>query len=176
MEAEIGVENKESVKEETTYFSVSPLKLMIMSVGTFGIYDLYWFYKNFCHIKQKNNLDIMPFWRAFFAPLWSYSAFEYIQDELKDKQISLKIYAGLLAVLYFIIQASWRLPDPFWIISTFSFVMIMPANLGTTRINEKVVHGFSQNSRIKGWNWLVILLGLPFFFLAVIGTFLPVDA
>ncbi|MGH1374134.1 MAG: hypothetical protein ACRBBW_18985 [Cellvibrionaceae bacterium] len=176
MEAVMENNDGESSEEASTYFSVSPLKLVIMSIGTFGIYDLYWFYKNFCHIKQKNNLDIMPFWRAFFAPLWSYSAFDHIQNEMNEQEIPLNIYAALFAVLYFLVQACWRLPDPYWLISIFSFLLIIPANNATTRINQKTKPEFVQNSKLKGWNWVAVLLGVPFMALAIIGTFLSAPA
>src|SRR5687767_12966469 len=32
---------------EPLYFSVAPFKLVLMSVMTFGFYELYWFYRNF---------------------------------------------------------------------------------------------------------------------------------
>ena len=35
-------------KNSVKYFSVSKRKLLIMSITTFGIYQLYWFYQNYC--------------------------------------------------------------------------------------------------------------------------------
>jgi hypothetical protein len=32
--------------DQAPYFAVSLLKLTVMSICTFGIYDLYWFHKN----------------------------------------------------------------------------------------------------------------------------------
>jgi hypothetical protein len=167
---------KSVADEASTYFSVAPIKFVIMSFGTFGIYDLYWFYKNWCHIKQKNNLNIMPFWRAFFAPLWSYSAFTHIQNEINKKELSIKLNTVLFAILYFIIQATWKLPEPYMLISVFSFLLIVPANNATTLINKKIDSGFIQNSKIESWNWLAVVVGLPLMVLGVIGTFLPVQA
>ena len=39
-------EEGESFNEDTQYFSVSTEKMIIMSILTCGIYELYWFYKN----------------------------------------------------------------------------------------------------------------------------------
>jgi hypothetical protein len=47
------------------FFPVSPLKLVVMSTVTFGIYELYWFYQNWKLVKHRTRRDIMPFWRAF---------------------------------------------------------------------------------------------------------------
>lgn len=172
MEASIETDTKEN----TQYFSVAIPKFILMSVCTMGLYELYWFYKNWGHIKNKNNLEIMPFWRAFFAPLWAYSSFNHIRDELGEQEISLHLYAGFLAILYFILQSLWRLPDPYWLISFLSVFLMLPANAATTKINERVLDNFQQNSKIQGWNWLAVLLGVPFFLLALIGTFMPTPA
>ncbi len=34
------------------FFTTSTLKLTLMSICTFGIYELYWFYKNWVLIKE----------------------------------------------------------------------------------------------------------------------------
>ena len=66
------------------YFPVSPLKLIVLSVCTFGLYKFYWFYKNWCLIKERESSlsmqigfrdsGIMPFWRALFTVLYCYHA------------------------------------------------------------------------------------------------------
>src|SRR5258708_1698326 len=48
---------------EPLFFSVSLLKLLVMSTVTLGLYDLYWFYKNWTFVKERTARDISPFWR-----------------------------------------------------------------------------------------------------------------
>jgi hypothetical protein len=43
---------------QAPYFAVSLLKLTVMSVCTFGIYELYWFYKNWRLIMEREKIDI----------------------------------------------------------------------------------------------------------------------
>ena len=111
----------------------------------------------------------MPFWRAFFAPLWSYSAFTHIQNEINKQELQIKLNTVLFAILYLIIQATWKLPEPYMLISVFSFLLIVPANNATTLINKKIDSGFIQNSKIESWNWLAVVIGLPLMVLGVIG-------
>lgn len=167
------IENTGSESSTSTYFTVSRTKLLIMSLCTMGLYDLYWFYKNWSHIKSQQKSKIRPFWRAFFAPFWAYSAFNHIQDEINEKELNIPIYAGALAIVYFIFHALWRLPEPYWLVSYFSFLFLVPANNALTLINQKEDFSFQQNSAIKGWNWLAVTLGGLFFILTIIGTFLP---
>ncbi len=46
------VETDTVKNSEVYFFTTSTLKLMLMSICTFGIYELYWFYKNWVLISQ----------------------------------------------------------------------------------------------------------------------------
>src|SRR5690349_17919588 len=61
---------------QPAFFPVSPVKLVVMSTFTFGIYELYWFYRNWKLIKQRTGASITPFWRAFFGILFCYQCFK----------------------------------------------------------------------------------------------------
>src|SRR5262249_4420660 len=52
------------------YHHVSKLKFCIFSLVSFGLYELYWFYKNWKYIRNRDHSDIWPFWRALFSPIW----------------------------------------------------------------------------------------------------------
>ncbi len=58
-------------KEEAKplFFPVSITKLIILSICTIGIYEVYWFYKNWEIIKQREYSKISPFWRAIFSAI-----------------------------------------------------------------------------------------------------------
>jgi len=157
------------------YFSTSTAKLIVMSICTLGLYEFYWFYKNWVLIKSRTGKGIMPFWRAFFAPLWSYSCFTRINESAQECKIPDSLSAGLLAIAYFILQALWRLPDPFWLISILSFAPIIPANTLALKLNQALVPGFRNNENFSGWNWFGIIVGGIVFLLATVGTFLPPD-
>jgi hypothetical protein len=102
---------------EPYFFTAAPLKLAVMSVVTGGIYELYWFYKNWVLIKQRTGQDMMPFWRAFFAPLWAYSFFKQVSNSARVNNVPESMPIGLLAIAYFAIHATVRLPDPYWLIT-----------------------------------------------------------
>ena len=48
------------------FFPVSRLKLLVMSLVTFGLYQIFWFYKNWQLLKAATGSNISPFWRAVF--------------------------------------------------------------------------------------------------------------
>jgi hypothetical protein len=49
------------------FFAVSIPKFIVLSICSIGIYDLYWFYKNWQLVRAREQSDISPFWRAFFG-------------------------------------------------------------------------------------------------------------
>ncbi len=86
------------------FFTASILKLVIMSICTMGIYQLYWFYKNWKLIRERTGQKIRPFWRAFFSPLWAYSCFKEIKAGAEECKIQEFLPIGLFAILYFLIS------------------------------------------------------------------------
>lgn len=159
---------------EPYFFSTSALKLVLMSVCTFGIYELYWFYKNWTLIRERTEQNIMPFWRAFFAPIWTYSCFRHIESSARENNIQESLSFGALAVFYIIlIVAPLRLPDPLWLLSFFTFAPMIPVNRAALRINEKLVADFENNEKFSGWNWVCLILAGILFLLCLMAMFLP---
>lgn len=101
------------------YFPVSSLKLVVMSLCTFGIYEIYWFYKNWCIIQERERLDIIPFGRAFFAYFFCYSLFKKTQVTAETRQTQTSIDPGPLAAGWIVLTFLWKLPDPYWLITFF---------------------------------------------------------
>ena len=98
-------------------------KFVLMSILTFGLYELVWFYRNWRYVKQAENSNIWPWARAFFAPLWYYALLKRLDYT----------NAAILVVAYWLLVSLWRLPDPYFLVSTLSFLPLMPA---VQRINK----------------------------------------
>ena len=157
---------------EPYFFTATPLKLAVMSVVTGGIYELYWFYKNWVLVKQRTGQDMMPFWRALFAPLWAYSFFKQVRNSAGVNNVPESMPIGLLAIAYFAIHATVRLPDPYWLITFSSFAVLMPANNVALQINRRLNPDFRNNGRFTGWNWAGVVLGGSIFALNLLAPFL----
>jgi len=155
------------------FFTTSTLKFVVMSICTFGLYELYWFYKNWVLIEAKTGKNIMPFWRAFFAPFWAYSCFKHVKTSANENQVSETLSTGLLAAMYFIAVGISLAPDPYWLVGFFGFVFIIPVNSVAVDCNRKLIPEYENNEAFTGWNWFGVVIGGLFLVLSLVGTFLP---
>ena len=145
---------------EPRYFPVSLAKFILLSIATFGLYELYWFYRNWHYIKSRDHSDIWPFWRAFFANCTCYFLIADVQKNSGAKEQGLIGSAGLIAVAYFLVLPTWRLPDPWWLISSFSFVPLLPILNAINSINGRNAV-YTTNSRILWYQYAFLLVFIP---------------
>jgi hypothetical protein len=155
-----------------TFFPVATHKFVVLSICTFGLYELYWFYKNWQWVKESQHSNLSPFWRAFFAPLWAYQQFRHVQEQAKAERVLTKWNSGILALFYFVLMVTWRLPDPLWLISMGSFIPLMPVQQTINRINRLHSGSTHINSSYSGWNIALIIVGGILVLLAILSTFL----
>lgn len=162
----------ETGKSEPPLFSISLLKLTLMSICTAGLYELYWFYRTWKAIKAREASGIWPFWRACFAFFFCYQCFAKIRAQGKSIGVAGKLPAGALAVGWIATTMTWKLPDPYWWISSLTFCFLLPAQAYANRINA--AKEYSPDARLGAWEWVVAIAGGLFMVLALIGTFVPV--
>ena len=163
----------DSVATNDAYFSVGTVKLSLMAFTTFGVYVLYWFYRNWKVIRQRNHLPISPFWRAFFAPLWSFSLGKRFEADAKERNISIGLPVATFGILYLVLSALGRLPEPYSLISLFSFIPIVPFDRAARRLNGNGILAEPTHGRYSAWNIAWLVLGAVLVILAVIGSFRP---
>jgi hypothetical protein len=125
------------------FFAVSLTKFAAMSVCTFGIYELYWFYKNWRLVKEREKVNISPFCRAFFAFFFCYQCFSRVRARAATVGLDHSLRTGPLAAGW-IITVLWRLPDPYWLVSMFEFLFVLPIQALANRINSTAVPGHDR--------------------------------
>lgn len=154
-------------------FAVGTAKVFVMSLVTFGIYLLYWFYRHWSLIRARDRSDIMPFWRAFFSIFWVYSLFKRARQDGETYGVSDGFAAGALAVAYVILQFSYNLPDPWWLIGFASGAVAALAQQYINKVNLAAAPEHERNESYSGWNWFGIAVGGICLALVLVGLFLP---
>lgn len=155
------------------FYSTGPFKFMLLSIGTFGLFQLYWFYRNWRAIKQRDGSDIRPLWRAFFTPLWTFSFGAWLNDAARAQRIgTLNLPTIPLGLLYLLSNAVAALPSASFILTFAAGVVavcaILPFDFAVRRYEGGGSLGAASHPRLALWQMLgsllaVALLGFPAF-------------
>ena len=95
--------------QETLSNYMSPSKVAVLSILSFGIYEIVWFYRQWKYVKVVKKLNIAVWARAIFTPIFAYSLFKEIVGMTKEAGDSTNKNPGWLFVLYLIpTVALWR--------------------------------------------------------------------
>jgi hypothetical protein len=165
-------ENQQNNQKEKISRVIPTWKFILLSVITFGIYELVWFYRNWKLLKQEKDLKISPFWRAWFAPFWAGSIAGHLQKYLKEKNIPCDYSSTLIGISYFIIFILWRLPDPYWLVSFFTFIPMLPLVNSMNEYWQKEEQNLPPK-KFTWWQIILLILGIILLILIIIGTVLP---
>jgi len=119
------------------YFAVSKAKLIVLSLVTLGLYEIYWFYKNWKLMKRRTGHNIRPFWRALFAVFFCHSLFKSVQESAISHDCQSSLSPGWLAFLYIALTVAWRLPDPYGLVSLLTFLPLLPVQGAINEMNAR---------------------------------------
>jgi hypothetical protein len=162
----------ESVAVQPPFFQVSVTKLIVLTICTLGFYQLYWFYKNWQLIRDREDIAVLPAARALFAYFYCYQAFCRVRDFPTTNISNSRLPAGPLAAGWIVTTFLSNLPDPYWLISFSAVAFVVPVQAMATKVNAVVAPGSDPNRRFSAGNWATVGLGGALFALALIGTFM----
>jgi hypothetical protein len=142
-----------------SYFVVAPAKLAIMSVCTFGLYNVYWMYKQWKAVfAEDTSRRGHAFWRALFGGIWCFSLF-------KSMGIDRPYMAG---AQYFVYSAFWRFPG---VASLLGFSNVLPFVRAQIQVNKRM--SVSPELKFSGKAKATCVAGSLLLVLAIIGLALP---
>src|SRR5437016_3978380 len=70
--------------DDASLYVVAPTKFLVLAIGTLGLYQVYWFYKNWALLNVKHQ-SYWPVARAIFAIFFVYPLFKEIEGELEKR-------------------------------------------------------------------------------------------
>ena len=153
-------------ENELCFDTISVKKVVWLSILTFGIYEIIWFYKCWKTLAVKFGHKVSPFWRAIFAGITGFWLFPTISRYVE--KFEMETFDGIFfAILYLLIGWSYRLPDP---LSLLGFASVVIIALAQDKIN-KVNAQYFPNAPVNKWSGIntswAILGGIMLFFVLV---------
>jgi hypothetical protein len=170
-------ENQQTQSQTPLFLRIPVSRLIFLSIASFGLYEAYWIYKNWRYIKERDGLNIRPFWRGVFGIFFCHSLLRRIHEDKEARSIQLPTFSpGGLATgwVIFIIVANIVSLAPgiaASIISALipSFLFLVPVQNYINSIEEKR----SPGQPFYGWSsghivclvigiiiWALLLIGL----------------
>jgi hypothetical protein len=136
----------QAVQQATPLFlHISVGRLILMSIVSFSLYEVYWIYKNWRYVKERDNLTIRPFWRGWFGIFYCHSLLRRIHEDKEARFVQVPSFSpsGLATgwvVLIIISGAVSRVPGiAASIIAAFipSFLCLVPVQDYVNSVSER---------------------------------------
>lgn len=163
---------------QPAYFTVGTLKFCVMTFLTGNVYALYWFYRNWKVIKERQaesisarrRADIWPFWRALFTQFWLFAMGADFKREAKANGIRLILPVALLGTLNLLLIGTGWLPGIYGLWWMLVFVPLLPFDCAARRLNGGGQLSVPTAGRFSRWNIFAVIIGPFLLGLAVIGA------
>lgn len=148
------------------FHPIPVLRFIIMSLCTFGIYQIYWLYRCWRYVKRRDDSLGIPLLLALFGTIFYYPLLKEIDGEdTSGRRIP---FRGLLAISYFLLTPLWRLPDPFWLLTFATCLPLVPAVVKVNRLNAS--HPTAAGATFRPRHAAAIGLGAPILLFTVSST------
>jgi len=156
------------------YFAVSAPKFVVMSLASFGIYGIYWFYQQWALERAHTNEDLSPFWRTVFAPVWVYALLARVRAGAKAADVPTPWSALITAVAYVLLNLAWALDPPYALVGILGAVPLIPVQVTLNQLNARMAPDAPRNDTYTGWNVVLIVVGILLYVLVIVGLTVPV--
>ena len=177
-----GVKADAAWRDEALYFPISPVKFVLLSLVTFNLYSIFYFYKNWRYVKARDQSHIMPFWRALFGVIWFYPLMHNVRKQVDGRRL-LPGWLAVLSALGFVLLLAadtvdaWVEAMPGWLVTAALFVglLVVPLVLAINRLDGQSARALAENSRLRPVNYFGLVTMAPVFAFALAGAtnFIP---
>ena len=151
-------------------------RLIILSIVSFSLYEAYWIYKNWRYIKERDGLQIRPFWRGIFGVFFCHSLLARIHNDEHARAVQEPTFsAGGLATGWVVLVITANLISrapavAATIVAAFipSFLCLVPVQLYINAVTQKRTPG----QRYYGWSAghiVCLVFGILVWVLAFVG-------
>lgn len=150
-----------------------------MSAATLGLYEIYWFYRNWRQLGAYKELDILPGWRTagLFVPIYgqylAYDLFRNIRDLAKALGVDKSYSPGLILFGWLTLIALWFLPHPLWFFGLLSVWPLVAVHKVLNSYWQKTQPGLAEKLEFAREEKFLLLLGGILLFFVFSKVFVP---
>jgi hypothetical protein len=127
-------ERTEPLPRTEQFHHVAPWKFLVMSLATFGLYEMYWCYRCWQYVERMGSRNIWPIARGLFCTIFFFFLAEEINNGLS---ISRTFRSVCLAFLYIALVAISYLEYPYWVMALATPLVMLPLVIDVDRLNRE---------------------------------------
>ena len=154
---------------QNDFYVVSPRKLWVMTMGTMGIYSVYWLYAQWLAHQKRTGEDIWPIPRAIFNVFFVHGLFRRVHDWAAERGDALANHSNL-AWAWVLLTVVMRFFERFYSDQVTPLVDLL-ANLLTAGLIAAILFAVQKTiNRVSGdtdgasnaqfsfanWFWLIV--------------------
>lgn len=167
---------------EIEFFPSSQTKLAILYFATFGMYPVYWFYKNWKLRQKVYGENVIPFLRALFFVFFTHSLFKKIEESSTAKGIAawgattLATIFVLLTIISNVLEKFNSNTEEIGVID-YTGMIVLVILVWPIYVVQGIVNKVNNdptgelNSSYSIYNYIFIVLGVLIWLLVVVGLF-----
>ncbi len=163
------MENSPTSIPRIVFYNPSVQKQVLLSLFTFGLYDLQWSYENWKRIKQAEASRISPFWRTIFLFIFIFLLAKRISaaGESAGKNV-IPYFVTALGFLFLNLFANYD--NLLALLSTLSIIPL--AYLQSLANHSNKTTGVLPNNTYSKTAKIILVIGMIIYALAIL-AFLP---
>lgn len=150
---------------EMIYYPVTLLKFIALWSLTFSIYGVYWFYRNWKYVRQRDQSDIMPLARGIFYSFWYYPLFKELREDSIRRhgqpRLPAPVVGAVLAFAFLILNVAGSFVGYEIFFTCAASLLLLPVVNSINQINGHDDPAYQHNSRWRVHHYLLTLLALP---------------
>ncbi len=154
-------------------YVISIKKLIVLSTLTFGLFEIYWFYKQFKSFKAETKWGIIPWLLTLFNGVTCYNLFRRISSTIEKVDKKKKLEYFWLAVAYFMFLIVGRMPEPYFYTTVLSFLPLIPVQKAISFYWHKKLGKELGEEKFGGWNYVWAITGGLFILLVILAVIFP---
>jgi hypothetical protein len=135
-------DQKPSSAKTQEFYSLSSARLITYTVLTFGLFEIYWFYKNWQAVAVHDRKVQYPFARSIFSVFYVHSLFRSIYVGLNRNGGKSRDKAGVLAWMYIvpalISNVIFRVESSDWSLWLIGFAVELIALIPVIIVNQSI--------------------------------------
>ncbi len=151
---------------------ISIRKVVILSLATFGAYQIHWFYQNWWAVRLRGRFRVKPLWRSLLFFVFCYPLFLRIKSSAQAHGVTSgfrPIVAGAVCTVFALV---WRLDETFWPTVVLTTIPLVAAQREINRLSAVVAPSVEPNDTFSRWQVVGVTIGGLFFALALVATLL----